>query len=82
MLYLEASTKNREEQMSERENAQQAMRSAEPLSMVGFGTLLGTVLAVSLLNAPPAHGEIFYQTGFEQPTFHPGAHRWSGGDGL
>ena len=40
--------------------------------MVGFGTLLGTVLAVSLLNAPPAHGEIFYQTGFEQPAFTPG----------
>jgi hypothetical protein len=72
MVYSEASTKNREEQMSKRENAQQAMWSAEPSSMVGFGTLLGTALAVSLLSAPPAHSEIFYQTGFEQPAFTAG----------
>jgi hypothetical protein len=72
MLYSEASTKNREEQMSKRENAEQAKRSPESSSALSFGALLGTALAVSLLSAPPTHGETFYQTGFEQPTFTPG----------
>jgi hypothetical protein len=59
--------------MSKRENGrQEATRSPESSSALTFGTLLGTALAVSVLSAPPAHGEIFYQTGFEQPTFTPG----------
>jgi hypothetical protein len=58
--------------MSKRENAQQATRSPESSSALSFGALLGTALAISPLCAPPAHSEIFYQTGFEQPAFTPG----------
>jgi hypothetical protein len=58
--------------MIKRENAQLALRLAEPSSALSFGALLGTALAVSLLSTPPAHSEIFYQTGFEQPAFTPG----------
>ncbi len=51
-----------------------ATRLAEASSQASFGVLLGTTLAVTMLGGPlnPAHGEIFYQTGFEQPTFTPG----------
>ena len=50
------------------------MQLAENFSRVSCGAVLATTLAVVILGGTlnPAHGEIFYQTGFEQPTFTPG----------
>jgi PEP-CTERM motif-containing protein len=43
-------------------------------ALMGCGAVLATTLAVAILGGTlnPAHGEIFYQTGFEQPAFTPG----------
>ena len=47
---------------------------AENFARVSCGAVLATTLTVAILGGTlnPAHGEIFYQTGFEQPTFTPG----------
>ena len=42
--------------------------------LTSFGLLLSTGLAATMLGGflKPARGEVFYQTGFEQPSFTPG----------